>query len=324
MKRIAVVAATAMACLLPATGAHADDRAESIRFKAGATSATISGSITGYDGVNYMLGARADQMIHVLFKPGHAACFFNFYTPGADTASHRGDVDGNEFSMRLSHSGNQRIQVYQMRNSARKGETCKYTLSVEVTGGSAGGSGASGAAASPRNMMANCRERAHRLLRTRLPNIEVKYEGQRTDGTHAVNGSAFVHGRHETFQCSFNAEGSRIVQFVVNHDEDAGPPGDALVPGTQFHATGNINCAQYEGQPYESCRFGVVRKGNGTATVTVFFPNGGRRMIHFVEGAAASSDSDAGVYSDHHSDLMTVFVGTDERYEIPEAVIYGG
>jgi len=30
-----------------------------------------------------------------------------------------------------------------------------------------------------------------------------KYEGQRVDKTHAVNGSVRVSGRRETFQCSF-------------------------------------------------------------------------------------------------------------------------
>jgi hypothetical protein len=65
-------------------------------------------------------------------------------------------------------------------------------------------------------MMQECRIRAGEVLRTRLPNIETKYEGQRTDGTHAVNGTARFDGRTETFQCSFNRRGRRIVNFVVN------------------------------------------------------------------------------------------------------------
>ena len=303
--------------LMLAQPAEAEDRSEVVRFKAGASSATISGSIRGYDGVNYMLGARAGQMLPVLFSPDNGSCYFNYSAPGADSATHIGSSDGNEFSMRLTHSGNQRVQVYLMRNAARRNETCKYRLTIEIAGGAAGGGGEA-SEASPRTMMASCRERAHQILRTRLPNIEVKYEGQRTDGTHAVNGSAFIHGRHETFQCSFNDRGNRIVQFIVNRNDDA------LVPGTNFHATGPISCAQYEGQPYETCQFGVIRQGNGTATVHVFFKDGARRMIHFRDGEAVSSDSDAGVYSDRHTDMMTVYIGTGERYEIPDAVIYGG
>jgi hypothetical protein len=77
-------------------------------------------------------------------------------------------------------------------------------------------SGAPAKAASPEEMMAHCRERAHKVLNTRLPDIQTKYEGQRTDGTHAVNGTAVIHGVSETFQCSFNKHGNKIVHFVVN------------------------------------------------------------------------------------------------------------
>lgn len=71
-------------------------------------------------------------------------------------------------------------------------------------------------AASPQEMMTHCRDRAHKALDIRLPDIETKYEGQRTDGTHAVNGTAYKKGVPETFQCSFNKNGSKIVRFVVN------------------------------------------------------------------------------------------------------------
>jgi hypothetical protein len=77
-------------------------------------------------------------------------------------------------------------------------------------------------AKTPEQMMAKCRDRAHSVLRTRLPDVETKYEGQRVDGTHAVNGTAYVDGRAETFQCSFNKAGSRIIQFIVNQPSDGG------------------------------------------------------------------------------------------------------
>jgi len=75
-------------------------------------------------------------------------------------------------------------------------------------------------AETPEAMMAHCRERAHKVLNTRLPNIETKYEGQRTDGTHAVNGTARLDGRVETFQCSFGKGGNDIQRFVVNTPKD--------------------------------------------------------------------------------------------------------
>ena len=66
-------------------------------------------------------------------------------------------------------------------------------------------------------MMAHCRARVNTELKIRLPNIETKYEGQRVDGTHAVNGTANVKGKTpETFECSFGKQGRKIVQFAVN------------------------------------------------------------------------------------------------------------
>jgi hypothetical protein len=105
----------------------------------------------------------------------------------------------------------------------------------------------------------------------------------------------------------------------------AGPsPDDALVPGTEFHATGDIPCARYEGQPMGSCRFGVIRRGGGSATVRVFWADGGARNLYFEDGKLTSTDSEAGVHTERVSDLNKVFVGTEERFEIPDAVIYGG
>ena len=73
------------------------------------------------------------------------------------------------------------------------------------------------AAETPEIMMAMCKARAHDELKVRGPDIDTKYEGQRVDGTHAVNGTAAPEGgKQQTFQCSFNADGSKIIRFVVN------------------------------------------------------------------------------------------------------------
>ena len=73
-----------------ATSAQAADRSETVRFAAGASGATISGAITGYDGVNYRLGASAGQSMQVLFSPDNASCYFNVMPPGSETAIFNG------------------------------------------------------------------------------------------------------------------------------------------------------------------------------------------------------------------------------------------
>jgi hypothetical protein len=79
-------------------------------------------------------------------------------------------------------------------------------------------------ASTPSRMMAECRSYAGKALGARLPDIETKYEGQRTDRTHAVNGTARVASRIETFQCTFNPAGTRVTRFVVNRSAFPAPP----------------------------------------------------------------------------------------------------
>ena len=78
------------------------------------------------------------------------------------------------------------------------------------------------AAASESEMMAKCNTYAARHLNVSPSDIaSVKYEGQRTDGTHAVNG---VTTSGQTFQCSFNKSGKHVVSWT--HSAPKGCPAD--------------------------------------------------------------------------------------------------
>lgn len=44
----------------------------------------------------------------------------------------------------------------------------------------------------------------------------MKYEGQRTDGTHAVNGTIYLETRSDNVQCSFNAAGDTMVSYFTD------------------------------------------------------------------------------------------------------------
>jgi len=112
----------------------AADRSETIHFSAGATSASLSGSIQGYDGINYRLGASSGQSMSILFNPDNPSCYFNVLPPGSQTAIFNGSVTGNEFASQLPASGDYTVQVYMMRNAARRDETCKYDITFEIAG----------------------------------------------------------------------------------------------------------------------------------------------------------------------------------------------
>jgi hypothetical protein len=77
-------------------------------------------------------------------------------------------------------------------------------------------------ATDPSHMMMKCNTYAARHLHVSTSDIaSVKYEGQRTDGTHAVNGFTTS---GQTFQCSFNRAGKHVVNWT--HSAPKGCPVD--------------------------------------------------------------------------------------------------
>ncbi|MFO1153147.1 MAG: hypothetical protein U1E42_05710 [Rhodospirillales bacterium] len=94
------------------------------------------------------------------------------------------------------------------------------------------------------------------------------------------------------------------------------------------HATGQIPCAEQTGQPMGQCKFAVSREGDGTATVVVTKHDGRTRALVFTNGKFSGADvsqAEGTLKSSatREGDLSLIRVGT-ERYEIPDAVVYGG
>jgi len=92
-----------------------------------------------------------------------------------------------------------------------------------------------------------------------------------------------------------------------------------------YNARGKVPCKIQRGAPTSNCDFGVVRRGNGDADVQIK-TNNGLRIIYFQNGRAIGYDRSQGggaFRASKESDLYIIHIG-DERYEIPEAVIYGG
>ncbi len=108
-----------------------------------------------------------------------------------------------------------------------------------------------------------------------------------------------------------------------------GEDDSALRAGEErYDAIGEIPCAEHTGEPMHQCAFGVARAGGGYATVVVTQKSGKKRSIYFRMGKTIGSDaSEADGYQKFSStkevDLYMIRIG-DERYEIPEAVIFGG
>lgn len=113
---------------------------------------------------------------------------------------------------------------------------------------------------------------------------------------------------------------------ITGEAKQSGPPGDAMIPGTDFHARGEIPCAVASGASGR-CPFGVHREGGGSGWVQVTRPNGAMRTIFFEQGKAIrfdESEADRAPFSTTRQGDDTVVTIGDETYVIPDAVMFGG
>lgn len=250
MKLASLITLAALIIAVPV--ALADSiKTERVSFEQGTSGANIAGKIKGHDTIHYLVGAKTGQVMDVKLSTKNTSTYFNIFAPGKmpgmDEAMFIGDTGGDHFNGNLPQDGDYLIQVYLYRNAARKGETSKFDLKIEIGAGTGASQG----------------------------------------GTE-----------------------------------------DALVPGTEFNATGQIPCARSAGQPMGQCDFGVKREGNGSGSITVFWPDGGNRVIFFKMNTPSSydeSEADGGAKMkvDENNGIFTVKIG-EQRFEVFEAVMAGG
>jgi hypothetical protein len=172
---------------LGSSHAQAAEAVRNLTFPAGAAATTARGVIRGDQGRSFVVQASAGQVLQVLFAPSNRACYFNAFEPGSAEAAHIGSVSGNEFGRSPTRAGAYRFQVYLMRSAARRGETCRFSLSVELTGAATGEAGAS-AGVSDRQMRDTCRANVAKMYAVRSSQIRTgriagAAEGPRIDGT---------------------------------------------------------------------------------------------------------------------------------------------
>jgi len=116
-------------------GARDDIRSQRVQFETGAMTATVDGVITGYETVDYLLGAKAGQMMSVTMTTDHGATYFNVLPPDSeDEADFVGSIEGNSFTGRLDLDGDWKVRVSMMRSAARRGEKAVFTMEIGISG----------------------------------------------------------------------------------------------------------------------------------------------------------------------------------------------
>lgn len=113
----------------------AAERREAVRFEPGKSSAAVAGKLQGRESVTHTVEVRSGQAVAVHFTPNNSSCLMNVWAPGDDAATHIGSINGNDYTTELARGGSYGIQVYLMRNAARRDERCEYQLTVELGAG---------------------------------------------------------------------------------------------------------------------------------------------------------------------------------------------
>lgn len=110
------------------------NRTERVRFDKGATAKVIKGRVKGYASVNYLVGVRAGQSLSFTLTTSNTSNYMNITGPADREAMFIGSAAGNEFATDADMGGDYEVDVYLMRNAARRNETADYTLTISVTG----------------------------------------------------------------------------------------------------------------------------------------------------------------------------------------------
>ena len=131
-----VIFVSVMGFLSASTSIARDDiRSQRVQFEPGETTAAVKGAITGYEAVDYLVGARAGQMMSVTITTDHGATSFNVLPPDSeDEADFVGSTEGNSFVGRLDLDGDWKIRVSMMRSAARRGETAVFKMEIGISG----------------------------------------------------------------------------------------------------------------------------------------------------------------------------------------------
>lgn len=222
-----IAAAVAAVAAIPAV-AQTPIKNERVQFPRGASSATVRGTIRGYETVDYIVGAKAGQSMSVSLKTTSKSAYFNVLPPRSQEAVFNGSIAGGQFDGRLQYSGDYRVRVYLMRNAARRGERAIYNLTVAVNSRPGGGPGnggpgapgpiGSGAPVSPGNMPAFCRGEASRQYGVRPAYITTGRVVANRGGS-VIDGSA-DQGRNgiKRFRCRFDGRGRFIDVMAITRD----------------------------------------------------------------------------------------------------------
>jgi len=322
---VVILAALSILVAVPVDGLAQPIREQRLDITATAAPVLIEDRLIGDAIVDYLVAGQQSQILSVDMLTSNGAAYFNVLPTGSETALFVGSTSGNVADVHLSESGSYTIRVYLMRSAARRNESADYSLAV----GLGGPDFADGLAGGP-DFWQVTRVGGGDALNVRGgPSTRYAVIGKLRNGDVLQNRGCRLSGSQRW--CSIRAVGSGVVGWVAGRYlmESAPPrrpempPGGPVGNGTPFDATGTVACALAPSRPMSRCLFGVIRQGPGNAGIWIAVGGGAERYFLFEAGTPVTSNTNGELSFDKLDDLYRIRIG-EERYEIPEAVVYGG
>lgn len=324
--------AIAFAGLMHFQGAYAQNiQTARVEFAGGSDGATIPGTIKGDRIVDYVVRAEAGQTMSVDMTVDNPSAYFNVTAPGAAAAMHIGSTAGNKFVTEIPSTGDYVVRVYMMRSAARRNETASYRIEFRITDGDTAAMPppktdyADGLSGGPDYWEVTGVSSGDRLNMRQGPSTSNRVTATLANGTVLRNLGCRMSGNQRWCNVEMLQDGGWAGWVAGRYlREAAAPSSGAASAGGRFDAKGSIPCAISYSAPMGSCDFGVVRKGTGTAIVTVFLPGGGTRILHFQSGEPSMVEGADKMTWDRRGDLILLEVDNAQRFEVVDAVIFGG
>ena len=133
-RHLSLRASLLLAALVFATPAWSADpvHKENVELTAGKSAHDVKGKIKGYATAEYTLTGKAGQTFSVKLKTNQPSNYFNIRQQGQEEALFIGSTSGNSFQAKLPADGEYTVQVYLMRNAARRNAVAMYTLDIDL------------------------------------------------------------------------------------------------------------------------------------------------------------------------------------------------
>lgn len=129
----ALLAAGAIALPMTSVAQAPMPKPERVQFAKGTSSKTIKGALKGNQSRTFLVNLRAGQKMTVKLVSNNASANFNVTAPGTMQAMFIGSVSGNEFADTIPSSGDYKVDLFLMRNAARRNESVNFTITIGAT-----------------------------------------------------------------------------------------------------------------------------------------------------------------------------------------------